>query len=221
MQKQHQECFAESSRDLGHCKILTYQINTGTGDKIHQQPHPPTFKERELLQTQKTQMLKDEVIEPSNSPWLSPVILVKKKDVSYRFCVDYIKLNNVTIKDVYPLPRIDDALSRLEKTKYFSIMDMQSGFWQIEVHPYSKEKTALDSGSAEDVAAFFVTNLVLIISYRGKIFMAELVQQMLKLLDTDHLTTTSYHPQTNGLCERLNHTMADMLTMYVSTNHNI
>ena len=51
--------------------------------------------------------------------------------------------------------------------------------------------------------------------------MAELVQQMLKLLDTDHLTTTSYHPQTNGLCERLNHTMADMLTMYVSTNHNI
>ena len=83
------------------------------------------------------------------------------------------------------------------------------------------ETAILDSGSAEDVAAFFVTNLVLIISYRGKIFMAELVQQMLKLLDTDHLTTTSYHPQTNGLCERLNHTMADMLTMYVSTNHNI
>ena len=83
------------------------------------------------------------------------------------------------------------------------------------------ETAALDSGSAEDVAAFFVTNLVLIISDRGKCFMAELTQQMLKLLDTDHLTTTSYHPQTNGLCERLDHTLADMLTMYISTNHNI
>ena len=87
-------------------------------------------------------MLKDEVIEPSSSLWSSPVILTKKKDGSYRFCVDYRKLNNVTIKDVYPLPRIDDALSRLEKTKYFSIMDMQSGFWQIEVHPNSREMTA-------------------------------------------------------------------------------
>ena len=89
------------------------------------------------------------------------------------------------------------------------------------------ETAILDSGSAEDVAAFFVTNLVLrhgtpksIISDRGKCFMAELTQQMLKLLDTDHLTTTSYHPQTNGLCERLNHTQADMLSMYVNTNHN-
>ena len=96
--KQHQYCFAESSRDLGHCKILTHQINTGTADPIHQQPHPSPFMQRELLQTQVTVMLKDEVIEPSNSPWSSPVILVKKKDGSYRFCVDYRKLNNAAIK---------------------------------------------------------------------------------------------------------------------------
>ena len=87
-------------------------------------------------------MLKDGVIEPSNSPWSSPVILVRKKDGSYRFCADYRKLNLVTVKDVYPLPRIDDALSRLEKTRYFSSMDLQSGFWQIEVAPESREKTA-------------------------------------------------------------------------------
>ena len=87
-------------------------------------------------------MLKDGVIEPSNSPWSSPVILVRKKDGSYRFCADYRKLNLVTVKDVYPLPRIDDALSRLEKTRYFSSMDQQSGFWQIEVAPESREKTA-------------------------------------------------------------------------------
>ena len=118
--KQHQECFAKSSRDLGHCKSLTHQINTGTADPIHQQPYPSAFKQRELLHTQVTEMLKDEVIEPSSSLWSSPVILIKKKDGSYRFCVDYRKLNNVTIKDVYPLLLIDEALSRLEKTKYFS-----------------------------------------------------------------------------------------------------
>ena len=89
------------------------------------------------------------------------------------------------------------------------------------------ETAALDSGSAEDVTAFFVTNLVLrhgapksIISDRRKCFVFELNQKILKLLDTEHLTTTSYHPQTNGLCERLNHTLADMLSMYVNTNHN-
>ena len=117
--KKYQECFAESSRDLGHCKILTHQINTGTADPIYQQPYPSAFKQRELLQTEVTEMLKDEVIEPSSSPWSSPVILVKKKDGSYRFCVNYQKLNNVTIKDVYPLPRIDDTLSRLEKKQIF------------------------------------------------------------------------------------------------------
>ena len=81
--KKYQECFAESSRDLGHCKILTHQINTGTADPIHQQPYPSAFKHRELLQTQVTEMLKDKVIEPSSSPWSSPVILVKKKNGSY------------------------------------------------------------------------------------------------------------------------------------------
>ena len=69
-------------------------------------------------------MLEDGVIEPSNSTWSSPVILVRKKDGSYRFCADYRKLNLVTVKDFYPLPRIDDTLSRLEKTRYFSSMDL-------------------------------------------------------------------------------------------------
>lgn len=87
-------------------------------------------------------MLRDGIIEPSKSPFASPVVLVRKPDNSWRFCVDYRKLNLVTTKDVYPLPRIEDALSRLEGSKYFSIMDMQSGYWQVQMSPEDKHKTA-------------------------------------------------------------------------------
>ena len=138
----HSDCFAASSKDLGECHILTHQINTEQAKPIHQLPYPAAFKQKIIIQQQVNEMLEDDIIEPSNSPWSSPVVLVKKKDGTHRFCADYRILNNVTVKDVYPLPRIDDALSRLEKTKYYSIMDMQSGFWQIEVAPESRKKTA-------------------------------------------------------------------------------
>ena len=138
----HKDCFASNKRDLGHCSILQHKILTGDAKPIHQAPYPSAFKQRELLQSQISEMLQDGIIEPSCSPWSSPVVLVKKKDGSWRFCADFRKLNNLTIKDVYPLPRIDDALSRLNGAQFFSIMDMQSGFWQLEVHPDSIEKTA-------------------------------------------------------------------------------
>ncbi|GFQ68628.1 hypothetical protein TNCT_86801 [Trichonephila clavata] len=71
-------------------------------------------------------MLKRNIIRPSESPWSSPVVLVRKKDGSWRFCVDYRRLNQVTKKDVYPLPRIDDTLDCLKGVQYFSSMDMHS-----------------------------------------------------------------------------------------------
>ena len=78
--KEHQECFAESSKDLGNCKILTQKINTGTTDPIHQQPCPSAFKQRELLQAQVAEMLKDGVIEPSSSPFtIHQLFLLKRK----------------------------------------------------------------------------------------------------------------------------------------------
>jgi len=70
-----------------------------------------------------------EVIEEFFNPWISPAILVKKKDGTLRFCADYRKLNVVIIKDSYPLPRINDLLDQLSENAWFTILDLKSGYW--------------------------------------------------------------------------------------------
>lgn len=85
-------------------------------------------------------MLEHVVIRPSQSPWASLVVVVKK-DKSLRFCVDYCRLNSVTKMDVFPLPRLDDSLDLLSKAEYFTL-DLSSGYWQVKMDPRLQEKTA-------------------------------------------------------------------------------
>jgi hypothetical protein len=140
--EKYRHCFAASDLDLGGCELTLHEIDTKDATPIHQWPYKNSWKEREIIKEQIELMLKAGVIEPSKSPWSSPVVLVKKKDGKWRFCVDFRKLNAITTKDVYPLPRIDDLLYRMAGAKYFSLMDLQSGYWQVGMHPDSIEKTA-------------------------------------------------------------------------------
>ena len=87
-------------------------------------------------------MLQSGVISKSTSPWAAPVVLVTKKDGTIRFCVDYKALNKITVKDKYPLPYPTKALARLRGMKYFTVIDLAAGFWQIELDDESKLKTA-------------------------------------------------------------------------------
>ena len=80
-------------------------------------------------------------VEPSDSPWDSPVVLVTKKDGSTCFCLDYRRLNSLTIKDDYPLPCIDDSFRLLGNQQWFSTMDLASGYWQVVMSPEAKRKS--------------------------------------------------------------------------------
>ncbi|GBO17651.1 Transposon Ty3-I Gag-Pol polyprotein [Araneus ventricosus] len=87
-------------------------------------------------------MVDNGIIEESSGPWASPIVPVKKKDESARLCVDYRKLNDITIKNSSPLPRIDDTLDALTGSQWFSTLDLKSGYWHVDIQPEDKEKTA-------------------------------------------------------------------------------
>ena len=136
------DVFSKSPDDLGQTSLVQHQINTGTAPPIRQPPRRLPMSLREEANDAVGRMKQNGIIEPSASPWASPVVLVRKKDGSARFCVDYRKLNDVTKKDSYPLPRIDESLETLAGNKWFSTLDLRSGYWQVRLDSDDKEKTA-------------------------------------------------------------------------------
>ena len=128
--------------DLGQTGLVKHTINTGDASPIKQPVRRLPFHQRQLVKSMLDDMSNRGIIEPSSSPWSAPIVLVKKKDGSQRFCVDYRRLNNITKKDAYPLPRIDDTLDALSGAKWFSTIDLTSGYWQVEVNQADQEKTA-------------------------------------------------------------------------------
>ena len=127
---------------LGHTTLLTHKIDTGNSAPIKQQPRRLPYVHREESKRQIEEMLDQGVIRHSTSAWSSPIILVKKKDGELRFCVDYRKLNLVTVGHAHPLPRIDDILDSLGNSQYFTTLDLRSGYWQISVDEQDRHKTA-------------------------------------------------------------------------------
>lgn len=140
------DIFAALDEECTQTGLVQHVIDTGTAAPVRLRPHRLPLAKREAAERIIQDMAANGIIEPSNSPWAAPVVLVKKKDATWRFCVDYRRLNAVTRRDSYPLPRIDDALDYIAGSRWFSSLDLRSGYWQVELAPEAKPKTAFTIG---------------------------------------------------------------------------
>ena len=144
---QNGDLFALGPSKLGVINVVQHTINIGNSTPIRQQARRIPFTLHSKVDNMTEEMLEQGIIQPSQSPWVSPNVLVAKKDGTTNFCVDYRRLNTVTKLDVFPLPRVDDSVDLLSKSKYFSTLDLVSGYWQVNMSPESVEKTAFATHS--------------------------------------------------------------------------
>jgi hypothetical protein len=134
--------FASSNRDLGRTALVEHDIDTGDCPPIRQPARRPPITQQPVVEQHVKDMLEAGVIEPVQSPWAAPVVLVQKKDGSVRFCVDYRRLNAVTIFNAYPLPRIDETFEALAGSKFFCTLDLLSGYWQVGLTERAQQRSA-------------------------------------------------------------------------------
>ena len=147
--REYHDIFSLEKHDMGHTKATKHKI-------ILKDPDTPPFKEwfRRIPPPQVDEvrkhlklMLDAGVVRPSNSPWCNAVVLVRKKDGSLHFCIDFRRLNALTVKDSHPLPRICETLESLAGAAHYSTFDLNSGFWQVPMDQESKQYTAFTLGS--------------------------------------------------------------------------
>ncbi|KAI9557180.1 hypothetical protein GHT06_016988 [Daphnia sinensis] len=120
-------CYPPADGNLGSTFMTEHAIDTGDARPISCVPYRVSATERRIITEKIAEMLKKGIIRPSFSPWAAPVVLVRKKSGDYRFCVDYRRLNAITKRVVYLLPRMDDVFDRIAGAKFFSSIDLISG----------------------------------------------------------------------------------------------
>ena len=141
----NQDIFTKQLRRPGTAKLTPFSVDVQGHNAVRKRAYRTSQSEKKVIKEEIDKMLKAGVIKPYTSAWTAPVVLVTKKDGCIRFCTDYRGLNAVTKKDSHPLPRVKDIFDQLGKAKYFSTMDMTTGFWQNPVDEKSQELLAFIS----------------------------------------------------------------------------
>lgn len=142
--ERHSNLFDEDA-PLGCIPDINHNIITSDGPIRTRQWRLPESA-RDTIRQECEAMLREGIIEPSTSPWLSPVVLVRKKDGGIRFCIDFRNLNKITRADSYPMPRLDETIDRQTGTHWFTALDAKSAYWTVEVNKGDRQKTAFTDG---------------------------------------------------------------------------
>ena len=140
---EYQEIFLRSPAEVGRTLLMQHKIETPPGVRPPSDPYRRLSPvKRKAADNQVQILIEAGVIRPSRSPYGAAIVIAKKKDGAPRFCIDFRRVNDITKKDVFPLPRIDDCLEKLGGAKWFTSLDMGNAFWQIPMDEESIEKTA-------------------------------------------------------------------------------
>lgn len=140
--EEFKDVLAHEDDPIGTTHVVQHDIHTKDSPPIRQAAYRLAPLQKKRLEEELETLQKKDIIKPSNSPWSSPIVMVPKPDGSTRLCIDYRKLNNVTIKDAHPLPKIDELLDCLKDATVFSTLDLLSGYHQIALTPEAVPKTA-------------------------------------------------------------------------------
>ena len=135
-------CVSTGPFDTGKTDVLMHSIDTGLSPPICLAPRCLPLHQQQDVKDHIESLLKQDIIRPSRSPWSAPIVVVCKPDGSIQLCVDYRKLNDITTKDAFPMPRIDDAIDAMRGANYFTTLDLASGYWQVRLDDDAQEKAA-------------------------------------------------------------------------------
>lgn len=138
----YSDVFSQHDLDFGHATKVRHRIKLKDETPFKQRPRPIHPKDYNAVRRHLQTLLEAGIIRESESPFASPIVIVKKKNGDVRLCVDYRRLNMQTIKDAYALPNLEESFSALSGSQWFSVMDLKSGYYQIEMHEDDKPKTA-------------------------------------------------------------------------------
>ena len=208
---EYRDVFALAKDPLGTAVGTEHRIETKDAVPIKMAPYKIAPHKLPAIRTEIQEMLEKGVIVPSKSPFSSPIVMVPKKDGTNRMCIDYRKLNEITVKDAYPLPRIGQTIDALQGAGFFSSLDLASGYWQVPVAREDRHKTAFctpDGGLFEFVKMpFGLTNAPATFQrLMNNIFAPDLFQHVLIFLDD--VLTYSETPE-----EHLHHLEKVFLTL--------
>ena len=142
MLNRNADVFSKHKADIGCCNFVEHEIEIEEGSVLHREgARRMTPNKSEACRKEIEMLMEYDMTKPSKSPWACGVVMAKKKGGQLRFCCDFRYLNAVTIKDAYPIPRIDESLSKLGDAKFFTTLDLGSAFWQVPLRKQDREKT--------------------------------------------------------------------------------